>query len=152
MDAADGRISRRLLLRLGWFSLLSAGVLSLWPLTEYLTSQADSTQSAMITIQDPSMIGKIWFHVPASRVWVKKDATGYTALVATCTHLGCEVTFKPAEKKWLCPCHGSAYDEEGRPAAGPAPKALQRVAIHKEANGALIINTAQNLAMDARTL
>jgi len=43
-------------------------------------------------------------------------------VVGICTHLGCVPLRK--EKGWVCPCHGSVYDNSGRIVSGPAPKNL----------------------------
>ncbi|MBS0202980.1 MAG: Rieske 2Fe-2S domain-containing protein [Planctomycetes bacterium] len=31
----------------------------------------------------------------------------------TCTHLGCKVDYQPAEKRYFCPCHQSAFGLDG---------------------------------------
>jgi len=46
------------------------------------------------------------------------------AINAVCTHLGCVVPFNEAANKFMCPCHGSQYDEKGKVIRGPAPKSL----------------------------
>mmetsp|Transcript_11421 Transcript_11421/g.29466 ORF Transcript_11421/g.29466 Transcript_11421/m.29466 type:complete len:228 (-) Transcript_11421:93-776(-) len=46
------------------------------------------------------------------------------ALKAECTHLGCIAPWDQSTKRFVCPCHGSQYDEEGRVLRGPAPTAL----------------------------
>ena len=46
------------------------------------------------------------------------------AINAVCTHLGCVVPFNEAANKFMCPCHGSQYDETGKVIRGPAPKSL----------------------------
>ena len=43
---------------------------------------------------------------------------------AVCTHLGCVVPWNKAANKYLCPCHGSQYDETGKVVRGPAPLSL----------------------------
>ena len=41
------------------------------------------------------------------------------ALRSACTHLGCPTRWSPVESKFLCPCHGSAFDADGINIAGP---------------------------------
>lgn len=45
-------------------------------------------------------------------------------LNAICTHLGCVVPWNNAENKFMCPCHGSQYNAEGKMVRGPAPLSL----------------------------
>ena len=47
------------------------------------------------------------------------------SVAATCTHLGCRVTFNTAERSWDCPCHGSRFDPEGNVLHGPAVHRLE---------------------------
>ena len=56
---------------------------------------------------------------------VEKDGTlrDY-AINAVCTHLGCVVPWNRAANKYMCPCHGSQYDETGKVVRGPAPLSL----------------------------
>jgi len=46
----------------------------------------------------------------------------WLVVIGVCTHLGCV----PNRDKqgWMCPCHGSAYDDSGRILHGPAPRNL----------------------------
>ncbi|GBG91442.1 hypothetical protein CBR_g52397 [Chara braunii] len=43
---------------------------------------------------------------------------------AVCTHLGCVVPWNKAENKFICPCHGSQYNNQGKVVRGPAPLSL----------------------------
>jgi glycine/D-amino acid oxidase-like deaminating enzyme/nitrite reductase/ring-hydroxylating ferredoxin subunit len=52
-------------------------------------------------------------------VW--KDSKGKPhALSASCTHMGCTVTWNNAERTWDCPCHGSIFAADGSVIHGPA--------------------------------
>lgn len=57
-----------------------------------------------------------------------KDENGKVFTVsATCTHLGCMVTWNRAEKSWDCSCHGSRFAPDGRVLHSPAVKALKPI-------------------------
>jgi Rieske Fe-S protein len=57
-----------------------------------------------------------------------RDTEGRLHGVAlTCTHLGCHVTWNPAERSWDCPCHGSRFTVDGEILHGPAVRPLDRV-------------------------
>ena len=56
-----------------------------------------------------------------------RDGDGTLHLLSpVCTHLGCHVSWNPAEKSWDCSCHGSRFAGEGRVIQGPAVKDLER--------------------------
>jgi cytochrome b6-f complex iron-sulfur subunit len=46
------------------------------------------------------------------------------AINPTCTHLGCTVAWKADQNQFVCPCHGSRYDNQGRVVHGPARRNL----------------------------
>lgn len=53
---------------------------------------------------------------------VENDKTLATyGINAVCTHLGCVVPWNTAENKFICPCHGSQYNNQGKVVRGPAP-------------------------------
>jgi glycine/D-amino acid oxidase-like deaminating enzyme/nitrite reductase/ring-hydroxylating ferredoxin subunit len=57
---------------------------------------------------------------------VYRDETGKVhAVSATCTHLGCVVSFNDAERAWECPCHGSRFAIDGSVLQGPANSPLK---------------------------
>lgn len=65
-----------------------------------------------------------------TKVAVYRDEDGTLhSLSAVCVHLGCIVTWNPAEKTWDCPCHGSRYDALGTVINGPANSDLPPVDI-----------------------
>jgi len=65
---------------------------------------------------------------------VRLDSGGFLALSCKCTHLGCTVPWVEKEKKFLCPCHASAFDMTGNVISAPAPRALDIFPISIENN------------------
>ena len=60
------------------------------------------------------------------------DDGGFLALSRTCTHLGCTVPWVEEEKKFICPCHASAFDIRGEVVSPPAPRALDTFPVRIE--------------------
>lgn len=57
-------------------------------------------------------------------VWIRKKGDKIQCLSAECPHLGCKVGYDKDHKKFGCPCHESAFSEEGERTGGPAPRSL----------------------------
>ncbi len=57
----------------------------------------------------------------------KDDRGKVHAVSATCTHMGCIVSWNNGEQSWDCPCHGSRFDVDGNVIQGPAVKSLEKV-------------------------
>lgn len=55
-----------------------------------------------------------------------------------CTHLGCPLTYVDGAQRFLCPCHGGAFDSDGDVVAGPPPRPLWRYATKVE-NGEILL-------------
>lgn len=64
-----------------------------------------------------------------SVVFIDKVGDEYTALSATCTHLGCRVAWNPAESHYKCPCHGGVFSRTGDVVSGPPPRPLTRIPV-----------------------
>jgi len=58
-------------------------------------------------------------------LYLKKEDGSVAALKGVCTHMECNVAYRPAEKKFYCACHKGWYDEAGKNIAGPPPKPLE---------------------------
>jgi len=63
------------------------------------------------------------------------------ALNAVCTHLGCVVPWNPSENKFMCPCHGSQYDEQGKVVRGPAPRSLALANVKKDERNNVMLSS-----------
>jgi cytochrome b6-f complex iron-sulfur subunit len=69
---------------------------------------------------------------------------GFLALSRKCTHLGCTVPWIEGDKKFVCPCHSSAFDIRGNVINTPAPRALDLYAISIE-NNIVKVNTGRRI-------
>lgn len=50
----------------------------------------------------------------------------FTIFDASCTHLGCPVSWDQMTREFYCPCHGGTYDAQGNVVGGPPPRPLDR--------------------------
>ena len=65
------------------------------------------------------------------------------ALSSVCTHLGCIVNWQENEQRFKCPCHGSGFRKDGVNFEGPAPRPLERFAIHLAEDGQLEVDKSR---------
>jgi glycine/D-amino acid oxidase-like deaminating enzyme/nitrite reductase/ring-hydroxylating ferredoxin subunit len=66
--------------------------------------------------------------VDGDKVAAYRHENGELQLVKpACKHMGCLVTWNPAEPSWDCPCHGSRYATDGTVLEGPTVEPLDRI-------------------------
>ncbi|MBN1381217.1 MAG: Rieske (2Fe-2S) protein [Deltaproteobacteria bacterium] len=58
-------------------------------------------------------------------LYLKKEDGSIMALKGVCTHMECNVAYKPDEKKFYCACHQGWFDDTGQNIAGPPPRPLE---------------------------
>ena len=61
-----------------------------------------------------------------ARVFIVSSPEGPDVFSATCSHLGCLVSYHKEKREFVCPCHGGKYDLTGRNISGPPPAPLTR--------------------------
>jgi len=72
---------------------------------------------------------------PVRMIVTQPQAGTFRCFGSRCTHMGCLVD-GVADGSIHCPCHGSLFDMlTGEPVAGPAPSALDQVAIKVRSGG-----------------
>ena len=74
------------------------------------------------------------------RVWIVREAEGFYALSAICTHLGCTPRWLSSDNKFKCPCHGSGFRRTGINFEGPAPRPLERLKIAFADDGQILVD------------
>jgi cytochrome b6-f complex iron-sulfur subunit len=75
-------------------------------------------------------------------------ASGFYALLVTCTHLGCTPNYLAAEAKFKCPCHGSGFRTTGINFEGPAPRPLERARIVLAPDGQILVDKARKFQFE----
>jgi len=81
-------------------------------------------------------------------VWIVRETTGFYALLAVCTHLGCSPNWLAAENKFKCPCHGSGFYRSGVNFEGPAPRPLERVRIVLADDGQILVDKSKKFQQE----
>jgi menaquinol-cytochrome c reductase iron-sulfur subunit len=68
---------------------------------------------------------------PVGSVWLIRQPEGASprviAFTTECPHLGCAVNLSADLKGFLCPCHTSAFDLEGKPTNSVPPRPMDRL-------------------------
>ncbi len=68
----------------------------------------------------------------------KTERDELIAFVGVCSHLDCNVTYLPGQKKFFCACHDGWYDENGTNIGGPPPRPLRRLVVVVEGENIII--------------
>jgi cytochrome b6-f complex iron-sulfur subunit len=80
---------------------------------------------------------------------VRLEDSGFLAVYRRCTHLGCAVPYNPAEGKFVCPCHGSAFTQDGEVLNQPAPRPLDLFTLSIDKEGNILVDTGQPIERDS---
>ncbi|MFH2121608.1 MAG: Rieske (2Fe-2S) protein [Pseudomonadota bacterium] len=71
-------------------------------------------------------------------LYFKKVDGSVIALTGVCTHMECNVAYKPVERRFFCPCHDGWFDDTGKNIAGPPPRPLEVYTIMEEGEKLII--------------
>lgn len=80
-----------------------------------------------IEVQDGYMMAQRKYSV-----FLNRKGNRVYAYDPTCPHLGCHVEYKDRKKRYICPCHGGVFDEDGNRISGPPPRGLTKIATKVE--------------------
>jgi cytochrome b6-f complex iron-sulfur subunit len=130
-DAAPAEVSRRSFMSILWTVMgLAALVEFLWVAFSFLRpARPDSAEKQVDTVIQAGAVasfapGTVTAFQSGEFYIVRLDDGGLLALSCKCTHLGCTVPWVEKEKKFLCPCHASAYDITGSVISSSATRSL----------------------------
>jgi cytochrome b6-f complex iron-sulfur subunit len=143
-EVDEGRRSfMRFTLPIGWVAFSAACTSSLVATARFMFPNVlfEPPQSFKAGFPGEYNVGEVdtrW--KDAFGVWIVREADGFYALIAVCTHLGCSPNWLPAENKFKCPCHGSGFYRTGVNFEGPAPRPLERARIVLADDGQLMVD------------
>jgi Rieske Fe-S protein len=61
---------------------------------------------------------------------------GFVIFSPICPHLGCRYSWVDGQNRFICPCHGSEFTNDGAHIAGPAPRGLDPLPLRDTAGKA----------------
>jgi len=124
----------------GWLGALLASLL--YPVMRVIFPPEREPDQVFLSVEDygdflPNTVKPFaWGKKPGL---LKKAETGdLIAFVGVCTHLDCNVTYLPEQRKFFCACHEGWYDENGTNIGGPPPRPLRRLRVTIEGENLVI--------------
>ena len=106
--------------------LLAGTVSSCAPVSLYSTEMNGRNVEVPISIFSDQPLQIVKAGGLQYEIAVEKQGSSYRALLLQCTHAENPLTF--AGNRFVCPLHGSAFDEHGRVLKGPAERPLRALA------------------------
>lgn len=79
---------------------------------------------------------------------VRFEDSGFLALYTKCTHLACTVSWNEQRQRFVCPCHGSEFQQDGDVLNPPAPRPLDRFPITITDDGRVQVDTRKRIQRD----
>jgi len=148
----EDKLSRREFMHIGWGV---AGALAVSELTfaglRFLSPRATAGEFGStfnLGPFDQYPAGSVT-SVEAGRFYlVRLPEGGFLAVYRRCTHLGCSITYSPAESQFVCPCHGSMFTAEGDVLNPPAPQPLDLFPLSINEAGEIVVDTSAPIERD----
>ncbi|MCD6193728.1 MAG: plastoquinol--plastocyanin reductase [Candidatus Aminicenantes bacterium] len=143
MKLKDSLFTRRKFLNTligGWLTALGATIIQ--PVIKFIFPPYREPEEVILPAADYELPGPNsfktfpWGSKPG--ILKRNDDGSLTAFVAVCTHLDCNVTYLPEQRKFYCACHDGWYDENGINIAGPPPRPLRRLDVIVEGEKIII--------------
>jgi nitrite reductase/ring-hydroxylating ferredoxin subunit len=133
-------LSRRNFLNLAWKGLLGlSGLLGLAGLCRYFSYQPYPAPAKLFDLGPvPDIPVGTRIEVPAAQAILVSTEEGLKAFSLICPHLGCEV--ETDAEGFVCPCHGSRFNEDGSLKKGPASEPLRPLRLEVSKEGHLILD------------
>ncbi len=109
-----------------------------WVKTVRLDELEEGVPKKVAVVADQRDAWTLARDVELGAAWLVRKGEVVTAFSVTCPHLGCAINLDPAGKGYLCPCHTSGFDAEGKKVQGPSPRDMDPLATKIEAGAVLV--------------
>ncbi len=100
--------------------------------------KSDPSTLLRVPLASLPMGERVLVHMGPRPVELIRGPESVVARSLWCTHMGCEVRWRPDDRTYRCRCHDGAYDEDGEPIAGPPPRPLRRLPTRLEGGDVVV--------------
>ncbi len=143
----EGQVPRRSVVKaagVGWVALCGSLAAGAWAMGRFIRPNAASPQDSELAVGPVDRYaalapGQAAAATDVPGVWIARTGGRLVAFDGVCTHLGCRVSWAREDGRFRCPCHGSSFAVDGANLDGPAPRAMERLAIRIQ-EGQLVID------------
>lgn len=102
------------------------------PVAPLASLPADGIPRRFSVLMDKQDAWNLYRNIPVGAVFLRRTPDNrITALNAACPHAGCSVSFVKDKQEFICPCHDSAFKEDGALATkdSPSPRGLDSLEV-----------------------
>ncbi|GMU24214.1 MAG: hypothetical protein AMXMBFR13_42900 [Phycisphaerae bacterium] len=92
-----------------------------------LPTSTHQEESVEVPVEELTADQAVWSEKGGQQVVIIRTSEGPQAFNGACPHLGCVVQWDGTSRTFKCPCHGAAFDDQGRPVSGPVNTPLKRI-------------------------
>jgi cytochrome b6-f complex iron-sulfur subunit len=129
-SSTDGEITRRDFFGLAWKGLgilvavETAGMVAAYFFSGMNKNASPPRQLLEAGPLDSFPVNSVSAFMGGRFYLARQQDGGFIALSLRCTHLGCSISWEEDKKRFICPCHSSAFDIRGEVLNPPASRAL----------------------------
>ncbi len=121
-------------------AMMSAAIVA-WPVFSFirLPRRIGGSRPVEVPLGDLSEDQALYFNRQGTQLALIYTNQEPKLFDASCTHLGCLVTWDHNKHVFYCPCHGAIFDDQGEPVSGPVSKPLTQVKFEIKDNTIILI-------------
>ncbi len=130
------------LLNLAWAVPALLGIVQVLKFLRFSPPTEPRTQ---VPLGAPEALAGLPAYIEGAQAWLHRDAGGYYAVDAICTHLGCTVQLEEGPQGYRCACHGSRFAPDGAVLNGPATQPLRFLRLYWDDQGRIVVDRTRSV-------